>query len=447
MIHRLARTLAGEGAPGPYSEPDLPNPGSWCIVDVVERDGSMRRLGIVHSDPRMQERADRLMSRWPPSQGDILGLPRMRVSPSSEVVAHVPEALVAEIARGEENIADLRALGLDSFVVVPLHHRGGLIGAVTFVKGEPGGGFDRESVAVAEGVAAQCGIVLGAALDRREGSSERVEWKEIQQRLVAVNERLLISTLREHEHAEEAERASEAKSHFLASVSHEIRAPINAMIGYMDLLEISIAEPTATQREYFIRMRASSRHLISLIDELLDLARIESGRTELSEDIAPAGEAMSDAADEIEPQARSAGVSLDATPSDGSPLYRADPDRVRQILIILLSNAVKFSHTAGRVAMSCGSTGNPDPEATLPGSGPWTFLRVEDTGIGIPPEKTRSVFKPFVQLAEEGRGTGLGLVIALELARKMGGDLTLRSVPGQGSCFTLWLPNGDPQHH
>ena len=449
MMDHPADTLAGEQAPAYLFPPEpLPFPDSWCIVDVVEADGSMRRLGILYSSPRMQEHAERLAGGWLPRQDDPLGLPRVLVSRSSEVVPQVPEDLLAEIAHGDENLEHLRALGVGSVMVVPLLFEDRLIGAATFVTAEPGYVFDGESVTVAEAVAAGWASVLGQALDVKR-ATERVEWEELRRRLVEVNERLVLASLREQEHAEEAEDASGAKSRFLAMMSHEIRTPINAMIGYMDLLEISIAEPTPRQEEYFGRMKASSRHLIALIDGLLDLAKVESGRLDLREDTVPASESIAAAVSSSEPLARSAAVSVDVLrPSDSTPLYRGDPDRVRQILTVLLNNAVKFSDAAGHVTVSCGTTGSPDPEASLPGSGPWTFVRVEDTGIGIPPESAKAVFKPFVQLAAGDAprrgGTGLGLSIALELACKMGGDLTLRSVPGRGSCFTLWLPAADP---
>jgi hypothetical protein len=121
-----------------------------------------------------------------------------------------------------------------------------------------------------------------------------------------------------------------------------------------------------------------------------------------------------------------------------------DEDRVRQILVILLSNALKFTDPGGTITVSCGTSPTPDEEATLGGDGPWTFIRVTDTGIGISEAEAETVFQPFVQ-ADPGNtrkqgGAGLGLAIGLELARRMGGDLTLRSAPGEGSCFTLWLP-------
>lgn len=148
----------------------------------------------------------------------------------------------------------------------------------------------------------------------------------------------------------------------------------------------------------------------------------------------------------IDPQAKTAQVGLTSTCPAESSLFLGDEDRVRQILVILLSNALKFTDGGGSIAVRCGTTRTPDSAAKLVGDGPWTFIQVEDTGIGISAIEAETVFQPFVQ-ADPGNtrkqgGAGLGLSIALELARRMGGDLTLQSTRGEGSCFTLWLPSG-----
>jgi signal transduction histidine kinase len=144
----------------------------------------------------------------------------------------------------------------------------------------------------------------------------------------------------------------------------------------------------------------------------------------------------------VDPQAAAAGIIIDYRGGDTGG-YRGDEDRVRQILINLLANAVKFTERGGRVTVTCGTTRDPDAEARLPGEGPWVFVRVADTGMGIAPEMRESVFQAFVQteqgLTRRRDGTGLGLTISRELARRMGGELTLRSAEGEGSCFTLWL--------
>ena len=150
----------------------------------------------------------------------------------------------------------------------------------------------------------------------------------------------------------------------------------------------------------------------------------------------------------VKPQSDTAGVVLETECQDAGCFYLGDEDRVRQILVILLSNALKFTDPGGSISVSCGTSHTPDAEVRLTGDGPWTFIRVKDTGIGISPEEAEMVFQPFVQVdvgnTRKRGGAGLGLSIGLELARRMGGDLTLRSHSGEGSCFTLWLPGAAP---
>jgi len=246
----------------------------------------------------------------------------------------------------------------------------------------------------------------------------------------------------------EADAANQAKSDFLATMSHELRTPINAIIGYAGLLAEEIAGPVGEmQRNYLDRIATSSDHLLGLINDILDLAKVEAGRLEMQVERDEITEAIEDAVALVGPQSAEAGLRMVLDLSGEPEPFMGDGDRARQILVNLLSNAVKFTPTGGTITVRAGKRDRPHHDADLSGPGPWTIVEVEDDGVGIGPENAKRIFEPFEQvgggMTRSHGGTGLGLTISRQLARLMAGDLTLSSVAGEGSCFTLWLPRSD----
>ena len=247
---------------------------------------------------------------------------------------------------------------------------------------------------------------------------------------VAERERLLES---ERAARAEAEEANRAKSRFLTVMSHELRTPLNAIGGYAELIELEIhGSITEAQREALQRIQRSERHLLGLIESVLSFARIEAGTVRFDMRKVSTSELVRAAEALIEPQVRARGLTLALVDCDEPLWISADPEKIRQILLNLLTNAMKFTPIGGRVTVTCASRDGA------------VEISVADSGIGIPPGKLESIFEPFVQvdirLTRVQDGVGLGLAISRDLARRMHGDLTVVSTEGEGSCFTLRLP-------
>ena len=231
--------------------------------------------------------------------------------------------------------------------------------------------------------------------------------------------------------------ANRAKSEFLAAMSHELRTPLNAIAGYVQLLDLEVHGPLAPEQHLALqRVQRSQRYLLSLINDILNFAKLEAGRVEYVTRDVKLVDAVAEVSPMIEPQLAAKRLTYDVR-IDPDIVVRADAEKLWQILLNLLSNAVKFTECDGCITVDTGKRGD--------GSGPTgvVFLRVSDTGAGIPTNRLTSIFEPFVQiqrsLTNSSEGTGLGLAISRGLARGMGGDLRVRSVEGAGTTFTLML--------
>ena len=270
-----------------------------------------------------------------------------------------------------------------------------------------------------------------------------------------VQSRRLAERTRELEHLSlELIRANRMKSEFLANISHELRTPLNAIVGFIDLLQEGVyGELNERQALPVHRIQSSATHLRHLVDQVLDLAKMAAGRMELHPEPLDVQSFLQDVLTEIESLAAERGLTTALEPAEQLPRIFTDPVHLRQILVNLIGNAIKFTEKGGIMVSLDWLYGRPDGAEPTPQKPRrwWVTIDVTDTGVGISPGDQPRVFDEFEQVGvgprgdSHRRGTGLGLPISRRLAHLMGGTITLESQPGSGSTFTLWLPAPAPE--
>ena len=403
----LAMSLDEEATRAIMQRTTLPRDGTWCIVDIIEPSGAIHRLAVIHPDPAKQELARTLASIWHPGADDDFGVPRiMRAKGQPVVVTEDTAAALLEAANGPHNLAIIRELGFGSLLVTPLIARARVLGAITFVSPPGDTLFTEEEIAVASDLADRCAMALENARLYRETDALRVA----------------------------ADIANGAKSAFLGNMSHELRTPLNAIGGYADILDLGLHGPvTPEQQADLARIKLNQQHLLRLIAEILNFVSAQGRYADFPLTPVRIRTSIDDVAELLTGSLRDRGLELDRWSCDPDAMVIGDRDRIRQILINLVANAVKYTQAGGgRITISCKVMRDV------------VQISVADCGPGIPPEKMEEIFEPFTQLmsglTDRQGGVGLGLAISRELARAMRGDLTVESILGEGSRFMLSLP-------
>jgi signal transduction histidine kinase len=374
---------------------------AFVFFDMLDDSGAMIRSTAVHRDgthaPLMQ-RAKRVqadLSRWPNDNPIAVALREQRVVMSQQSW-NAGDQMGVDEAYG----ALMQSLDAVSQITAPLIARGRVLGVVTFARCSmhpPFGNAERE---IAEELARRAATAIDNA--------------QLYQAAIA---------------------ASDAKSTFLASMSHELRTPLTAIIGYEELLADGITGPvTESQRQQLGRIKASAAHLLGLIDEILTFSRVEAGSERAQMDVIHVRTVLEDAAALVAPLVDDRGLVLTVELADCPHSFCTDEQKLRQILVNLLSNATKFTEHGG-ISLSASRTRRQ------------MLFHVRDTGIGIPQQHLQQIFEPFWQVDQRANrrvgGTGLGLTVSRRLAQLIGGDLIVESHVGRGSTFTLQLPVAD----
>lgn len=372
----------------------------WAVIYIVDDGNAARRLEVAHRDETKRAVAEALRTSTVPLRDPhpVLDVLRTRLP---MLVRNVDEALLTSLSEDAQQVELIRQLGVTSFMVVPLTARDRSLGAIALVTADEQRPFGEDDLELAEDLA------LRAAL--------------------AVDNARLYRT---------AQEVNQTKSDLFAAISHDLRTPLNSIIGHVDLLCMGIPEPLGgASLRHVERIGRSANHLIHLIDELLTLVRLEAGRVELDLAHIAISELVTDVTEVVELLASERGLAFHTRVSDPGMGMLTDPARLRQVLLNLVGNAIKYTER-GSVRLDV----TPAPDGIA--------FAVTDTGVGIAADDLEKMFEPFWQAdgarRNADKGTGLGLSVVQRLVALLGGRIRVESEIGRGSTFTVLLPARHP---
>jgi PAS domain S-box-containing protein len=372
----------------------VPEFADWCTVDLLEANGSLQRLAAAHVDPAKVELAAELARRYPPASDAPRGPFNVVRTGKAEFLTDIPVTLLQEVAQDDEHLRIIQALGLKSYVCVPLRTNTTLLGVMTFVAAESGRRYFAADVVLAEELAYRAAIAIENA--------------------------------RLYQQIREADRR---KDEFLAMLAHELRNPLAPLRSGLEIM----AMDAGNDQETIGVMQDQVEHIIRLVDDLLDVSRIMRGRVELRREPFEIAALVRRSVLTVQPLVDSHQQQLIVSVPDEPIWVEVDPVRLIQVIENLLNNASKYTDTGGRI------------ELNVKRSDGDVIIEVSDTGIGLEPELLPFVFELFTQssrsLDRSQGGLGIGLTLVKTLIEMHGGTVTARSAgPGQGSTFTLGLP-------
>jgi PAS domain S-box-containing protein len=375
----------------------VPAFADWCVVDMAGEDGVARRLAVAHVDPSKVEYAHEIYRRYPPDPNSTRGIYEVLRTGEPIIVSEITDEMIAAGTRDEDEYRILRELGIKSFLCVPLAGRGGTLGAISFVSAESGHLYDAEDLRVAQDLASRAGIAIENA--------------RLYDRLRAADRR---------------------KDEFLATLAHELRNPLAPIRNALLLMKAYEGNGQHNELERSMAERQVI-HLTRLVDDLMDVSRISSGKTELRKQPLALATILERAVESIRLSLEERGHDLAVLLPDPAIRLEADPTRLEQVFWNLLNNAIKYTEPGGSIRISASREGGE------------VIVRVGDSGVGIEPEILPRIFDMFVQASDHGGrsqgGLGIGLSLVRTLVEMHGGSVSARSDgPGLGSEFNVRLP-------
>ena len=376
----------------------VPHIADWCAVDIVTDTGELEQLALAHVDPARVAFAREFSAKYPTDPASPASAAAVIRSGQPYLLPHLTDQAIQQGARSDEHREAVRALRVTSVMIVPLRTRRATVGAMTFVSAESGRHFSAADLRFAETVADRAAVAIDNARAYHE-----------------------------------AQRANRVKDEFLAMLSHELRTPLNAIVGYARMLRDGVVEGERRDAALDVIER-NSNMLSQIVNDILDVSRIVSGKLKLSTRPIEVAALVEDALGTVAPAAERRGVRLRSRVDAHLGAIDGDPDRLRQVLWNLLTNAVKFTEAGGSVEVSAERW----PPAGLE-------IAVTDTGRGIAPALLPFIFERFRQadppLTREHAGLGLGLSIARNIVEMHGGTIEAESAgEGRGATFRVRLP-------
>jgi PAS domain S-box-containing protein len=399
----------------------LPLLGQWSCVYITGDGAEVTQVEVAATDPRTLTLLREIMPDLAAAADERMPFVRAMRTSRPVLASDIEESFYTPIP-GISHLRDrLRELSPTSLLSVPLIARGRTMGAITFGTADANRRYRDHDLYAAREVAVPAALALDNA------------------RLYDAERRARLDAEQARHRAEEANRT---KADFLSTMSHELRTPLNAIAGYVELLQLGMRGPlTPLQRQDLDRIARNQTHVTNLINDVLHFARLEAGRVEFNLRPVTVATLLMELEGFIAPLSAERGHVIQVRPCDAGVVAWADVDKTMQILLNLASNALK--HTPPGTLIEVFHRDDEQP------TGDTIRICVRDAGPGVPREKQQSIFEPFVQigrrLSQPMEGIGLGLAISRDLARAMGGALTVESEPGQGATFTLVLPTGANQ--